>query len=116
MTRVSSGVRCAAAVVLLVVAWIDGAGLDFHARAMACCTHRHDCGGNLRAPDTCCESMGHTAPAKAGTIDQSPSVDALTPVAVVEPPPIDEPSVIAGDRALVRAHDPPHLHTFALLI
>jgi len=109
-------VRFAVAGVLLAVAWLDGAGLEFEARAMACCTHRHDCGGDLRAPDTCCEHMGHAAPAKTGTTVQSGQSAVLAPVAfVVETPTVELHSLV--DRSgFTRPHDPPHLHTFALLI
>jgi hypothetical protein len=104
------------AVILLVIAWIDGAGLEFQARAMSCCTHRHDCSGNISAPDKCCEQMGHAAPAKTGTVVHSSHVIALVPVAVTAQDPRVQQVSIFHSNGWVRAHDPPHLHTFALLI
>jgi hypothetical protein len=114
--RSRAAVRCAAAIVLLLIAWIDGAGLEFVARAMACCAHRQDCGGDLRAPDTCCERMGHGAPAKTGTTVQSAHAVALVPMALAVPAPIVEPAPISHRPDFIRPHDPPHLHPFALLI
>jgi hypothetical protein len=114
--RLSTVVRCAAAVILLAIAWIDGAGLEFQARAMVCCAHRHDCGGGVSAPDKCCERMGHAAPAKSGTIVQRSHVGALVPIAFAVPGPIVELAAIAHRLGFTRPHDPPHLHTFALLI
>jgi hypothetical protein len=114
--RLSTVVRCAAAIVLLAIAWIDGAGLEFQARAMACCAHRKHCGGgSVSAPDKCCERMGHAAPAKTGTIVQTSHVVALVPT-VFAPAPIVESASIPHCRDFVRPHDPPHLHAFALLI
>jgi hypothetical protein len=114
--RIFSFARCAASVTLLVVAWVDGAGLEFQARAMACCTHRQDCGGNLRAPDNCCERMGHGTPAKTGTLVQSSHVVALVPLGVVAPVALVEHAGFSVALSVTRLHDPPHLHTFALLI
>lgn len=114
--RISAVVRCAAAIILLTIAWIDGAGLEFGARAMACCAHRQDCGGDVSAPDKCCAHMGHGASAKTGTIVQSSHLAALVPIAFAAAAPLVRPITIAHDGSLARPHDPPHLHTFALLI
>jgi hypothetical protein len=114
--RLSTFARCAATVILLAIAWIDGAGLEFDARAMACCTHRHDCGGDLRAPDKCCEHMGHAAPAKTGTTVQIGQSAVLAPVALLSPIPTVELTPLVDRFGFTRPHDPPHLHTFALLI
>jgi hypothetical protein len=114
--RFSTVVRCAAALTLLAIAWIDGAGLEFQARAMACCAHRQGCRSGVSAPDKCCERMGHAARAKTGTIVQSSYVVALAPTPLIAPAPIAGPAPSAHRLGFTRPHDPPHLHAFALLI
>jgi hypothetical protein len=101
---------------LLVIAWMDGTGLEFQARATACCTHRQDCGGNISSPDKCCEQMGHGAPAKTGTVVQSSQVIASAPVAFTALDLRVYEVLTFDSTGFVRAHGPPHLHTFALLI
>jgi len=114
--RSSAFIRFAAAAVLLTVAWIDGAGLEFQAMAAACCAHRQDCGGNLRAPDACCEHMGHGVPAKTGTVVHNASDGGLSLNGFVVPVPFIRHASISHRSRVARLHDPPHLHTFALLI
>ena len=116
VTHISPWVRCAVSVILLAIAWVDGAGLEFQARAMACCSHRQDCGGNLRAPDTCCERMGHGVPAKTGTIVQTSHAVAPVTTAFVAPAPTVAQAPAPHFLDFIRPHDPPHLHTFTLLI
>jgi hypothetical protein len=60
--------------------------------------------------------MGHAARAKTGTIVQSSHVVALPPAPLIVPAPIAAPAPSAHRLGFTRPHDPPHLHTFALLI
>jgi hypothetical protein len=105
----------AAAAMLVAVVWIDGVGSEFHARAMTCCTHRQDCGGDLRAPDRCCEHMGHGGAAKTAVVTNAAAEPALMPDAFT-PATVDREWLSAHALDVARLHDPPHLHTFALLI
>ncbi len=116
LTRRSSVLVRVAVATLMAVAWIDGAGLELHARAMACCAHRQDCGGNLRAPDRCCEGMGHGAAVKTGTIVQATLHAGLVATGFVVPVPFVQDASTSHRSRVARLHDPPHLHTFALLI
>ena len=89
------------------------------AAAMACCAKTdYSCAG-LSAPDTCCRRMHHAAshstPSTAAAtqgIDGAPAIVALPPANVVR-------STSASELIQVeftRPHDPPHLHTYSLLI
>jgi len=90
------------------------------ADAMACCAKTdYTCAG-MRAPDDCCRNMGHASAHQVpGTVsNQHPmpaptaisvniGVDMLASIARMAP-------VVAP--AFTRPHDPPHLHSFAILI
>jgi hypothetical protein len=89
------------------------------ATAMACCAKTdYSCAG-LSAPDTCCQRMHHAAAhstpstaAAAQGIDGAPAIVALPPTNVAR-------STSAWELLRVeftRPHDPPHLHTYSLLI
>ena len=87
--------------------------------AMVCCAKAdYSCAG-LSAPDTCCRRMHHAAShptpstaAAANSHDGLPAVALLPPVFFVGP-------TCGWESARVefkRPHDPPHLHTYSLLI
>jgi hypothetical protein len=89
--------------------------------AMACCAKTHgECAG-VKGPDDCCRGMGHVSadPAKT-TPPNRPTVDTLSACAVLPQPALAAAAIgwsSASDAvAFKRPHDPPHLHTFALLI
>jgi hypothetical protein len=85
---------------------------------MACCAKtNYQCAG-LRAPDDCCQHMGHTAiRAAAGTLT-SVELPVLTAAAIDRG---YEPDLAARGAMTVgcgwkRPHDPPHLHQYNPLI
>lgn len=87
--------------------------------AMACCAKTHNRCAGLRTPDSCCQRMGHTAIHNvAGTIAKA-QLSAPTMMAAV---PVFVATVASGGvephagLAFTRPHDPPHLHSFILLI
>jgi hypothetical protein len=89
------------------------------AAAMACCAKTdYSCAG-LSAPDTCCQRMHHAAS------HSTPSTGAATrgidgvPASVALPQANVARSTSAWELFRVeftRPHDPPHLHTYSLLI
>jgi hypothetical protein len=95
-------------------------GVVSSARAAHCCAQTNYACAGLRTADDCCRGMGHSMGAPpVGTIDTQQAVDQATA------PAIDvlffEISARLLPHALplptaTRFHDPPHLHTFALLI
>jgi hypothetical protein len=94
---------------------------DLHAAAtaMACCAKtNYDCAG-MRAPDDCCEQMGHiVARTPAGTLSSATPLAVpaaiVLPAFVAAPSPASEP--LTAESAFKRSHDPPHLHPYRLLI
>ena len=86
---------------------------------MECCaTARYECAG-IGTPDDCCRRMHHTSgPASPSNIRSSnhahnlptvvPATEVVATAAVTDGP------LSASD--FKRPHDPPHLHTFSLLI
>src|SRR3954469_22257218 len=106
---------------LVVVASIgvsSFADLKAAATAMDCCLKTNYACAGLSAPDDCCQHMGHTREANAaGTLVTAPAVGpALQPVVPEVVPDLGVPSRNAVAGAFTRPHDPPHLHTFSLLI
>jgi hypothetical protein len=104
---------------LVAAAANDLAAMRASARAHACCAKtRHACAG-LKSPDDCCKRMGHTAvpaPATARSIDV---VDALAIVSIVDHNTLvttAHPFAEVPVDSFKHPHDPPHLHTFSLLI
>jgi hypothetical protein len=89
------------------------------AAAMACCAKTdYSCAG-FSAPDSCCQRMHHAAshptPSTVGAaqgIDGPPAIAALQPELVVRTPSTCE--IVRVE--FKRPHDPPHLHTYSLLI
>jgi hypothetical protein len=89
------------------------------AREAACCAKTdYTCAG-MQTPDDCCRSMGHTAGlAPAATTNASAPVVVPATAQPLIAAPTATVRVCAPFEELVtiRPHDPPHLHTFALLI
>ena len=89
--------------------------------AMVCCMKTHgECAG-VRGPDDCCRGMGHvSADLSKTTPPDGPTTAAPSTRAVLPQPAIVNAatgaSPIVDAVAFQRPHDPPHLHTFALLI
>jgi hypothetical protein len=115
-----SRLRVIAGTMLVVasVAVSSLADLRAAATAMDCCLKtRYACAG-LSAPDDCCKRMGHTREASAaGTLVTAPSVGpAVHAIGPDVLPDLDLPSRDPVDAVFTRPHDPPHLHTFSLLI
>ena len=85
---------------------------------MACCKAGHRTCGQMTSASDCCKSRQHTAPtfgvAKQTDVALSIALPASVPAlfAFVTDIRLDPPV----DAALTRQHDPPHLHTFSLLI
>ena len=112
----------AAGSVLLVVlslAVSPLAALRDSAAAMACCAKTdYTCAG-LSAPDDCCQHMGHAAHGVTpGTV--SSARDLLVPFIAIVPSFAAEPAAACDPLRTVstftRPHDPPHLHSYSLLI
>jgi hypothetical protein len=94
---------------------------DLHASsaAMACCAQMdYSCTG-MSAPDDCCQRMTH-APARAAAGTLSTAIQLVAPAGVLVPSFIADIGPRAGccPRAelLPRPHEPPHLHSYVLLI
>jgi hypothetical protein len=89
------------------------------AAAMACCAKTdYSCAG-LRTPDECCQTMGHAPahPVAATLAGQSTQPGAM--VATLPPASQLLPVTLSTSLRLPeskRPHDPPHLHTFSLLV
>jgi hypothetical protein len=85
---------------------------------MACCKAGHHACGQMTSASDCCKSRQHAAP----TIGVAKQTDVVLWVAL----PASVPALFAfvtevrlnpaAGAALTRQHDPPHLHTFSLLI
>jgi hypothetical protein len=89
------------------------------AAAMACCAKTdYSCAG-LSAPDTCCQRMHHAAShSTPSTAAATQAIDGALVIAAL-PPTLLVRSTSAWTRVNVeftRPHDPPHLHTYSLLI
>ncbi len=85
---------------------------------MACCKAGHrTCGQMTRASD-CCKVGQHEAPgvALAKQIDAAVSIALPASLPAVFAPLTDNRLHVPVDGTLKRPHDPPHLHTFSLLI
>ena len=98
----------------------DLIGLALSSRAEACCAAmRGECAG-LSTPDTCCQTQQFAAsPDLTSTTPSLAQVDLAGPVSIGN---IWLPDALGSARdrsardAFKRPHDPPHLHTFPLLI
>jgi hypothetical protein len=87
--------------------------------AMACCTKTHYHCAGLKTPDDCCKTMrhapAHPVPSTAAGKSAEPRAMAATLLSTSQPATFSlSPSRQSADSK--RPHDPPHLHTFALLI
>lgn len=95
------------------------ADLRSSATAMACCVKTHNQCAGLSTPDDCCHRMGHTVIHNVAGVAAKAQPSGLTKMAAV-------PGVVAviaspriepnADLVFKRPHDPPHLHSFSLLI
>jgi hypothetical protein len=105
-------------VVVASIAVSSFADLKAAATAMDCCLKTNYACAGLSAPDDCCQQMGHTREATAaGTLVTVPAVGpALQPSALEVVPDVKVSFRNPVDGAFTRPHDPPHLHTFSLLI
>jgi hypothetical protein len=85
---------------------------------MACCKAGHGTCGTMNSASDCCKSRPHAAP----TISFVKQTDVALVIALPASVPALFPLVTEGRLnspvgvALTRLHDPPHLHTFSLLI
>ena len=107
-------------VAILIATVVSATASDLGAilTAMACCAKTNYACAGLSAPDDCCQRMQQAAPrSTASTIPTAPAAGA--------PATLSKPSALAmrapaepvlAPLSFVRPHDPPHLHTFALLI
>jgi hypothetical protein len=111
-----------AAVLILSVAWASDEMADLRsaAEAMDCCAKTsYECAG-FRTPDDCCNQMHQgTSGTVPSTVAAAPnpldaSMTAAPDAAVSLPTRIRRVEAAALD--FIRPHDPPHLHTFSLLI
>jgi hypothetical protein len=110
-----------ATVLLLVLAAAanDLAAMRASMRAHACCAKtRHACAG-VKSPDDCCKRMGHTAAPAPATTRSSDGIDAPAIVSIADHDTIaatTHPFAAVSIDSFKHPHDPPHLHTFSLLI
>ena len=89
------------------------------AQAMACCAKTDYACARMQAPDDCCRNMGHAAAHQVPATSERHAPSAV-PIAL----PINVAAEVAASSrttppstsAFTRPHDPPHLHSFALLI
>jgi len=106
---------------LIIASMFAGSLADLRSSttAMACCAKTHNQCAGLSAPDDCCKRMGHaTAGSLAGTLSAAQPL-ALPATGVVAWLTANLTAAHGSsnvDFALKRPHDPPHLHTFSLLI
>ena len=109
---------CLLTLVAFCVAHAVVCAAESPAQEMACCREGHKVCGDMMSASGCCQSR-----------DQSP--DRVTPVKPSEHVPLPGPLTLVewliprsgADRVIVtrrtslkRPHDPPHLHTFSLLV
>jgi hypothetical protein len=96
------------------------AGLRDSAAAMACCAKTdYTCAG-MSGPDDCCQHMGHAAHGVTpGTVSSARGLF-ITTVAIDSS--FDASiaahvsNLLGAVSAFTRPHDPPHLHSYSLLI
>jgi len=110
--------------VLLVTAMFAGnaavcaAATSTPSQEMACCKAGHRTCGQMTSASDCCKSRQHTAP----TISLAKQTDVALAIALPASVPalfafVSEMRLNSPVRVtLKRLHDPPHLHTFSLLI
>jgi hypothetical protein len=86
---------------------------------MACCAKTDYTCARMSGPDDCCQHMGHVVPAAPAGLGATfrlaqPAVAIVAP-AVIEAAlsRVDSLNVVSAYK---RPHDPPHLHTYSLLI
>ena len=108
-----------AIVVLFAMSLGAGALADFQSSvaAMACCAKTDYACAGLRAPDDCCQGMGHAAGRiVAGTLSTTHSPELAAGVVFASSRDLQLPEPLIATTALTRPHDPPHLHRYNPLI
>ena len=106
-------------VVMAALASSGFADLQASATAMACCAKTDYTCARMSGPDDCCQHMGHVVPAppaafSAGFQLAQPVVAVISPLRIdVTLSRLDSHDAVP---AFKRPHDPPHLHTYSLLI
>ena len=105
---------------IVSVATVGVAEWASSSKAMACCAKTHNRCAGLKSPDDCCKAMGHSvASATVATVIASKVSAAADIGALIAPPAVafdHATSARAPRQNIKRPHDPPHLHTFPLLI
>jgi hypothetical protein len=96
------------------------AALRDSAAAMACCAKTDYACAGLSSPDDCCQHMGHAAHGVTpGTV--SAARELLIPITGIVQSSFAADTAAAADpigtlSIFTRPHDPPHLHSYSLLI
>ena len=109
-------------VVATSVAAAASADLRAAMTAMACCVKADYRCAIVGGPDDCCQHMGHTAQGATLAPPSHTTTNVVGPVLVAtlarldHSPSLNWHDTLASASALKRPHDPPHLHTFSLLI
>jgi len=95
----------------------SAADLLASAAVMACCRKTHFRCAGVKAPDDCCRSMQHGGRQNLATTRAITPID-MHPVAILPERPVLGSLVFerAPVAAFKRPHDPPHLHSFNLLV
>jgi hypothetical protein len=107
------------AMAVATAAWADCVGEqpNAHARMKCCATAHHTCGkGNA---DDCCNKMNDAGPSSAVSTSAAQPVHVPVVFAVLHSLATTYVTLRSAARVvatLIRPHDPPHLHTFPLLI
>ena len=118
--RVRKATALLAFVVAMAVAASAFADLRSAVTAMACCVKTDYRCATVGGPDDCCQHMGHTS--RGATLGNPSSAAPIVPPTVVifpslyTAPAISSSGLLDIASAFKRPHDPPHLHTFSLLI
>lgn len=88
------------------------------AQEMACCKAGHRTCGKMTSASDCCKSKERSSPTAAVTKQPDAVVEIALPAGVPALFQPDAPQGLATPvcATLKRPHDPPHLHTFSLLI
>jgi len=118
--RSSTIVHLRVLLLILSVATANVAEWASSSKAMACCAKTHNRCAGLKSPDDCCKGMGHSIASATVATVKALKVSAAPDLAARVAPPETAFDQATGARAarenIKRPHDPPHLHTFPLLI
>jgi hypothetical protein len=114
-----AGRSSSATVLLITISLGASAVTDFQSSvaAMACCAKTDYACAGLRAPDDCCQGMGHAAGGTvAGTLSPVHSPELVAVAISVSSRGLASSEPLSSKTALTRPHDPPHLHRYNPLI